>query len=180
MHPRVREVHEYLDQEYRALSRVLESIPEQVTRLKPSADAWCVADVVHHLAIIDRRICDQILKASVEAWDRGVGPDPITGPILPAVDLSRVLDRSRKIRNPRGDPPESMPVGHALGDLTAVHDGFAGWLQRAEVPDLTRVSFPHPAFGPLNGYEWIAFMGAHAHRHTDQIHEIVQQVGARP
>jgi hypothetical protein len=40
------------------------------------------------------------------------------------------------------------------------------------------VSWPHPRFGPLTGYQWIAFSGAHEARHAAQIREIAEQLRA--
>lgn len=31
---------------------------------------------------------------------------------------------------------------------------------------------PHPMFGPLDGYQWIAFVGSHEARQAEQIEEI--------
>ena len=36
---------------------------------------------------------------------------------------------------------------------------------------LGAVSAPHPALGSFSVYDWIAFVGAHAARHADQIRE---------
>jgi hypothetical protein len=178
INPRVWEIHQYLNQEYGRLWTVLRAIPEEDTRHKPAPDSWCVADVVQHLAIIDRRVLTQLQRATSEALARGAGPDPETASILPTIDVSRILDRTVKIRNPRGDPPEFMHVGHALGDLAAVHSDFDTWFLDRDLPNLAEISFPHPAFGNLTGYQWVVFMGAHAHRHTDQVLEIVERLRA--
>ena len=37
---------------------------------------------------------------------------------------------------------------------------------------LAEVSAPHRHLGPLNGYEWMAFIGNHESRHAAQIREI--------
>ncbi len=34
------------------------------------------------------------------------------------------------------------------------------------------LSLPHPLFGPLTAYHWLAFVGAHEARHAAQIREI--------
>jgi hypothetical protein len=50
-------------------------------------------------------------------------------------------------------------------DVIATADGLA----------MGAVSAPHPALGNFNGYEWIAFAGAHAARHAAQVREILAQ-----
>jgi hypothetical protein len=41
---------------------------------------------------------------------------------------------------------------------------------------LSDVSAPHPALGPLNGYQWFLFLAAHEGRHTAQIREITAAI----
>jgi hypothetical protein len=57
-----------------------------------------------------------------------------------------------------------MATRRALADVVARGDGLA----------LGKVSAPHPALGSFNGYDWIAFVGAHAARHADQMREMLQ------
>jgi hypothetical protein len=37
---------------------------------------------------------------------------------------------------------------------------------------LGTLSMPHPLFGPLSAYHWLAFVGGHEARHAAQIREI--------
>ncbi len=41
---------------------------------------------------------------------------------------------------------------------------------------LQEIVYPHPWLGPLNAYEWIAFIAAHMARHTEQIREVSVQL----
>jgi hypothetical protein len=43
--------------------------------------------------------------------------------------------------------------------------------------DLTRLSAPHPIFGPINGYEWVLFIGQHEERHLGQLRDTVNGGG---
>jgi hypothetical protein len=38
--------------------------------------------------------------------------------------------------------------------------------------DLRDHFLPHPALGPLDGYQWLLLMSAHTERHTNQILEV--------
>ena len=35
-----------------------------------------------------------------------------------------------------------------------------------------RMSFPHPLFGPWDGYQWLLAAASHGARHTEQIREV--------
>ena len=176
MHPRIRELTDYLDRERADLDRAVASITADRHNEKPSDDVWCVAEVVNHLALTDKRVTMLLAKVTGEARAAGAAPDSATAPILPSVDVRKVLDRSQKIRNPRGDPPVGASVADGLTALDAARAELKKLLSQPDLPDLGKVSAPHPAFGPLSGYEWVAFMAAHTRRHADQIREIGGQL----
>jgi hypothetical protein len=58
-------------------------------------------------------------------------------------------------------------AGTALREAVTAADGLA----------LGGVSWPHPRFGPLTAYHWIALCGAHEARHAAQICEIADTLG---
>ena len=178
MNPRINELAEYLDRERADLDRAIASVPPARHNDKPAADVWSVAEVVNHIALTDRRITALLTKIVGEAKAGGALPDGNTSPILPRIDVRRVLDRTAKIRNPRGDPAADCNVPDGLAGLDAARTDLKALLQQPDLPDLGGVTAPHPAFGPLTGYEWVAFMAAHTRRHADQIREIAGQLPA--
>ena len=40
--------------------------------------------------------------------------------------------------------------------------------------------YPHPTFGPLNLYQWLAFVGIHQSRHRRQIEAAKETLNAAP
>lgn len=178
MQPRIRELLDYMERERRALDAAIATVPADRHDTKPSAEAWCVAEVVHHLAVIDRRVTGMLTKMAGEARAAGAEPDDSSAPILPTIKIDHILDRSTRIRNPRGDPPGGVSTTDALKELDAARDGLKALLGQPDLPNLSHVSAPHPAFGPMTGYEWVALISAHTHRHADQIREIGAQLNA--
>lgn len=178
MNPRVNELIEYLDRERADLERAIATVPAAKHGARPSAEAWSVAEVVNHVALIDQRIAALLTKITGEARAAGATGDTDTSPILPKIDVRRVLDRTTKIRNPRGDPAADCSVSGGIAALDTARNNLKSLLRQPDLPNLGGVSAPHPAFGPLTGYEWVAFVGAHTHRHADQIRETGGQLGA--
>jgi hypothetical protein len=172
MNSRINELVDYLDRERAELDRAIAAVPQNRHTSKPSSEAWSVAEVVNHLAIIDRRITALLTKVAGEARAAGASPDTDGSPILPRIDVRRVLDRTAKIRNPRGDPDADCSVAGGLTALDAARNDLKVLLRQPDLPNLGGVSAPHPAFGMMTGYEWVAFMAAHTRRHADQIREI--------
>jgi hypothetical protein len=177
MNPRITELLDYLDRERAYLDRALASVPADRRQRRPSAEAWSVAEVVNRVGLIDTRIVGLLTKLTAEARAAGAKPDAETSPILSKMDLARITDRGRKIRNPRGDPPANCSTAEGLAALDGARASLRALLEQPDLPDLGAVAAPHIAFGPLNGYEWVAFIAAHAHRHADQILEASSLLG---
>ena len=175
---RIDELIAYLDRERAELDRAVASVVPERHTAKPSPEAWCVAEVVNHVALTDKRVTMLLTKVTGEAKAAGAGPDTDSSPILPKIDVRRVLDRTTKIRNPRGDPPAGASLADGLAALDTARNDLKKLLRQPDLPNLGAVTAPHPAFGPLTGYEWVAFMAAHTRRHADQIREIGQQLAS--
>lgn len=172
MTPRIQELIDYLDRERAGLEAAIAMVPAARHGEKPAPDVWCVAEVVNHVALTDGRITALLSRITGEARAAGADPDTETAPILATLDVSKVLDRSTRIRNPRGDPSPDASVATGLAALDTARDALKKLLRSSDLPNLALVSAPHPAFGPLSGYQWVAFVGAHTHRHADQIREL--------
>ena len=175
---RIEELIEYLDRERADLDAAIATVAPDRHAIKPSPEAWCIAEVVNHIALIDRRVTAMLTKITGEAKAAGATPDTDGSPILPKLDVRKVLDRSTRIRNPRGDPPADASLANGLAALDAARNDLKALLRQRDLPNLGGVSAPHPAFGPLTGYEWVAMMAAHTHRHADQIREIAARLDA--
>jgi hypothetical protein len=175
MNPRITELIDYLDRERADLDRAIATVPAERHTKRPAAEVWSVAEVVNHIALTDGRVTALLTKLTGEAKGHGASPDTETAPILPKITVSHVLDRTTKIRNPRGDPAPDCNVRDGLVALDAARNNLKALLRQPDLPSLSGVTAPHPAFGPLTGYEWVAFRAAHTHRHADQIREIAGQ-----
>jgi DinB superfamily len=169
VHPRITELLAYVDRETAHLREVYESVPPDRRNVRTDPARWSPAEIVKHLAIVDQRIVQRLAALAEQA--RALPPETDASASLPAPLIARVLDRSGRFKtSPAAEPvdvdpdrvwEELMLARRALADAAAKADGLA----------LGGVSAPHPALGSFNGYEWIAFVGAHAARHADQMRE---------
>jgi DinB superfamily len=170
VHPRISELIRYIDEQAGQLRAAFEAVPDDRRGARPTPDRWSPAEVVHHVAIVERRLI-QRLKAFVEQA-KALPPEPDTSLILSTLRTAKVVDRTRRLvaseaAQPRDTDAERVwddfeDARRALKDVIASGDGLA----------LGAVVAAHPAMGELNGYEWIAFAGAHAARHAEQIREM--------
>ena len=176
MTQRINELFEFLDRERSYLDAAVASVARDQHNRRPSEESWCVAQVVHHLAQSEAAMVSLLERATQEARAAGVPADESSSPVLPTLEVKPILDRTRKIKNPRANPSPDISTSQAIAELDRARSGLKALLMRPDLPDMGKVSAPHPAFGPISGYHWVAFAAAHMHRHADQIREIGAQL----
>ncbi|HSQ31110.1 MAG TPA: DinB family protein [Gemmatimonadaceae bacterium] len=170
MHPRLSELLTYVDRETSALREVYESVPPEERNVRSDPARWSPAEIVQHLAIVDRRIVQRLASLVEEA--RALPPETETTSALSNHLVTRVLDRTGRLRtSAMGEPGQTDPA-RVWDELIATRRALAEVVASGDGLSLGGVSAPHPALGVFNGYEWIVFMGAHAARHADQIREM--------
>jgi hypothetical protein len=175
MHPRIQELVEYLDTARSDLSAAVEGVSSDRRDERPAPERWSVAEVLEHLAIIEKRVTQLVSSKLAAAKAAGLGAETETSPVLDTIDRARILDRSRRATAPDMVKPRSGQDAAAAwfvlqqnrADLLATllaNDGLA----------LGEVTHEHPVLGMINLYQWIIFVGAHEARHTAQVREIAE------
>lgn len=172
MHPRVEEVIAFLDTNRAALRAEVERIPAALRETRPAPGRWSVAEVLEHLSLVERRIAGLLAELLSAARAGGMGPERETSPVVGTFDLARALDRGRPVAATGAALPR---VGlDAAGAWTALEESRAALREVVLAGDglaLGEVSHPNPAFGPLNFYHWVVFVGGHESRHAAQIRD---------
>jgi hypothetical protein len=173
MHPRIREVLEYLDTHRAALKRAVAAVSPELRGRRPAPERWSVAEVLEHLGLVERHITRLLQNLISEGRAAGIGPEQETSLVVPTLDLSRLLNRSR--REPASDaakPREGLDASAAEAALVRQREALRATLLSADGLALAEVSAPNPVLGVLNASQWVLFIGGHEARHTAQIQEI--------
>lgn len=156
-----------LNADRRTLRAAVDRVPESLRTVKPAPDRWSVADVLEHLSIVERGALMRV-RALIQEAPAVDGPSALT-----AIDREFLMNRTRRIVAPdRIQPTGTVSVDAALAALESSREELMAVLHEAEGRDLSKVTQPHPALGPLDGYQWIAIIGGHEVRHSLQIDEI--------
>jgi uncharacterized damage-inducible protein DinB len=137
---------------------------------KPAPDRWSVAEVAEHITVAESTIFGVVQRAmqspaAPEKRDQVKGKEQIL--------LQRMPDRSHKAQAPEILRPTGRWATEA--DLVkAFEDARASNMQyiRTTNDDLHDHFFDHPAFGTLDGYQWLLLISLHCTRHTEQIDEV--------
>ena len=165
----VAEIYETIDRTREQFYERVEGLSDEQAGARPSADAWSVAEIAEHLALTERgllRLMKGIL-AQVEAAGDSNTPAASMRPF----SLEKYVERARtekyvapETARPRGE----ARLADSLARLRRSREELRALRPRIEAADLNAASYPHPAFGPLNVYQWLAFIGIHEARHLRQ------------
>ena len=170
MHSITRELLAYLEEQRSILKSAFESVPPEARDLPPAPERWSAANVVEHLAIVEGRI-SKLLSERIEEARAGLSPETSADPILPTIDYKRMYDRSVRVKAPETAIPTGLDAGSAWTALESAGAKMQAMLIASDGLDLSPVTHPHPRFGLLSVYQWVAFLGAHEVRHAEQIRE---------
>ena len=175
MNPITRELLSYLDEQRSVLKSAFESIPAEMRDRPPEPERWSAANVVEHLAIVETRVA-RVLSERIEEARSGLPAETGTDPILPTIDYKRMYDRSTRVKAPEVVIPTGLDAASAWAALENAGSMLRSILLANEGIALSTVTHPHPRFGTLSVYDWVAFLGAHEVRHAEQIREASTQI----
>jgi hypothetical protein len=168
------EIFDSMDQTRAQLRARLESITSAEESLRPSPSAWSVAEIAEHLAIIEERLSTlfpvMLTKAEAGGLERAADQ-----PFHP-VSVAELIERSGREKYTAPEtarPTGAVSLADSLARLERSRQTIRALRPRLEALDLTGVTYPHPAFGPLSTYQWLIFLGAHEARHLRQIESVM-------
>jgi hypothetical protein len=170
MHPITDELLAYLDEQRSVLKSAFGSVPAAMRDRSPAPERWSAANIVEHLAIVEVRV-SMLLSDRIEEARSKLSPSISTGAILPEIDYKRMYDRSTRVKAPETAIPTGLDAAAAWTSLENASSMMRAMLIANDGLDLSSIAHPHPRFGSLSVYEWIAFLGAHEVRHAEQIRE---------
>jgi hypothetical protein len=170
MHPRIKELLDYIENQMASLRVAYESVPTDRRAVRVVPDRWSPAEIIHHLAIVERRLAQRLAALIEQA--RALPPETETTSALTSQSTTNVLDRTTRIVTSQALEPRDTDPARAWDEFVDAHQEVVRVIRTGDGLALGDVSAPHPALGPFTGYEWMAFIGSHAARHADQIREM--------
>jgi hypothetical protein len=176
MHTRTQEILDCLDAELASLRAAVEAIPEARRNERPAPDRWSVAEVLEHLAVVEQAVLKVCSRQFAKAREAGLPEESETTSIIDSLPVAHVANRERTLKSPEPLIPKGMSADTAWRQLENTRVQFTEFVRSCDGLALERVSFPHPAFGDLNLYQWLLFAAGHHARHAAQIREIAAQL----
>ena len=162
-----------LDAVHQKLIDAITPLEPNIFSQSPSKDEWSVAEIVHHLCLVEDRVIKDLEKAAAKS------PQQISllRRLVPTAIVSSRLIRVKapKAVNPLDAPAKDVAIENynrarnALKDLCTTHGKDR----------LRKLVFKHPFLGDIDGVATISFVGYHERRHYKQIREVLKKLGNR-
>ncbi|HEX8144836.1 MAG TPA: DinB family protein [Pyrinomonadaceae bacterium] len=161
-----------LDANHQKLIATIEPLTDEHFTRRPSADEWSIAEIVHHLCLVERRVLGELEGALDKAPVR-VG---LLQKLMPVGLL--VGRRIVRVKAPKGVEPLDPPSkAETIANYQEVRRSLKEFSARHGQERLRQLGLKHPFLGTFDGVGAIAFVGHHEMRHFRQIKEIIKKLG---
>ena len=166
----VAQIIEEIDKTRERLYHVVEGLTDEQATARPAENAWTPAEIIEHLSLIEGRLLRMMTMMLTKA--ESARSDSAAPPVeIKPFTLNDVIRRAQdeKFIEPEAVRPSgTAPITDSLARLRRSREELKALRPRIEATDLSSVTYPHPAFGALNFYQWLAFIGLHEERHLRQ------------
>jgi hypothetical protein len=167
----VAEIFDAIDDTRARLGERLAGLNGAQENFRPESGAWSIAEIVEHLAILESRLLGLVTVMVSKAEKAGLQRSPEGSEFKP-VTLEHIAERSRRekyVAPETAQPQGGVSIKESLERLRQSRASLKELRPRIEAADLTSALYPHPAFGPLDAYQWVVMIGHHEDRHLRQI-----------
>ncbi len=176
MHPNLEEIDADLTRIRAELAQIIATTPAEKFEHHPKNGGWTGTGIVQHLGKVEGAATKLLEGLFAKALADGMAAETKTVSWVSSIARFNVQDRTTKINAPERLYPDAAPdLTASWTSLQAVRDRLHRAVASVDGRDLTVVSYPHPIFGPLNGYEWIVMIGQHEERHLTQLRETLSE-----
>jgi hypothetical protein len=169
---KAQEVVDYMAKQREKLLATAAGLSDAQLNFKPT-DQWSIREIFHHLWNVEgltAKLMANMLKQAVEN-NRPEDADP-DGSVLNSLEAHAEMF-NRKFQAPEIlVPVNAVPIEESIAKLSETRAKLLEPLEQLCKYDLSSITYPHPALGPINTYQWLLVMGAHEARHRAQIDRI--------
>ncbi len=143
--------------------------PEQWT-YKPAPGRWSVAEIAEHVTVTEDLYFNGIRKNVAKP------PEPGKRSEIAVEDeavIPRMADRTSKRKAGEANTPTGRfaTPAEAAAAFKAARGRSIHYVQTT-ADNLRNHAWPHRAFGPIDGFQWILLACGHIERHVAQINEV--------
>lgn len=159
-----------LDATHGRLLAEINSISEDQFSRQPADGDWSIAEIIHHLNLVEQRVTKEL----VQALERGPRRVNLLKRLTPTSNVSL---RLIKVKAPNAVVPRSSQAKEET--IRTFEDSRtrlkALYLEHGE-DRLRNTVFRHPFLGEISGVAAFSFVAYHEKRHHKQIREVLKRL----
>ncbi|HEV7746782.1 MAG TPA: DinB family protein [Pyrinomonadaceae bacterium] len=160
-----------LDSIHQKLLSTVAPLEPNVYSQRPAEGEWSVAEIVHHLCLVEGRVTHELEVA--------IGREPRrVGFLRRFIPTSIVSLRLLRVKSPKAMTPLDAPaLDVALENFNQARNNLKALCAKHSTERLRNVVFKHPFLGEIDGVATVSFVGYHEQRHYKQIREVLRKLG---
>ena len=161
-----------LDSVHQKVIGTVSTLEPNVYSQRPSEGEWSVAEIVHHLCLVEGRVIKE-LEGAIAREPRRVG---FLRRFLPTSIVSLRLIR---VKAPKAMDPLDAPIREvAIENFDRVRSSLKTLCATHGDDRFRNLVFKHPFLGEIDGVATVSFVGYHEKRHYKQIREVLRKLAA--
>ncbi len=141
---------------------------------RPAEGEWSVAEIVHHLALVEERVIKELEGAIAT-------PPQRIGFFRRLIPTSIVSSRLIRVKAPKAVRPLDAPAREAgIENLDRTRATLKKLCATHGHERFRQLIFKHPFLGNIDGVATVSFIGYHELRHYKQIREVLKKLKDSP
>lgn len=161
-----------LDTVHQKLLSTISQLEPDVYSQRPTAGDWSVAEIIHHLCLVESRVIKELEKAIAR-------PPQRVGFLRRLIPTSIVSVRSIRVKAPKAMEPLDAPVREvAIENFEQARNSLKVLCNKHSLERFRNLVFKHPFLGDIDGVATISFIGYHELRHHKQIREVLGKLAS--
>lgn len=161
-----------LDSIHQKLLAAVSTLEPELYSRRPAEGEWSVAEIVHHLCLVEDRVIKELESAIARPPERVSFFRRLIPTSIITVRLIRV--KAPKAMNPL-DPPAR---DRALENFARTRSNLKTLCATHGNERLRNLIFKHRVLGEIDGVATVSFVGYHEQRHYQQIREVLRKLAA--
>ena len=159
-----------LDSVHQKLLGTVSPLEPQLYSQRPAEGEWSVAEIVHHLCLVEDRVIKELEGAIARAPQR-------VGFFRRFIPTSIVSVRLIRVKAPKAMNPLDAPVKEvAIENFDRARESLKTLCATHGDDRFRNLVFKHPFLGDIDGVATVSFVGYHERRHYKQIREVLRKL----
>ncbi|MDQ3667608.1 MAG: DinB family protein [Acidobacteriota bacterium] len=159
-----------LDSIHSKLVNTITTIEDPVFSRNPAENEWSIAEIVHHLCLVEERVIKELETELAN-------PPGRIGFLRKFIPTCIVASRLLRVKAPKGVNPVNPPSrAEVIANYDAARSRLKELCSSHGRNRLKQVVFKHPFLGEIDGTATVSFIGYHELRHYKQIREAIKKL----